>query len=163
MIKEKNMIKVREALTDDLKSIHKLDIDFFDESHKKHDKTLNLNWPNTYNAQKWFNKRVNDKKSLFLVAESNNELVGYFCGSISRTYSHRKRVRSADLENIFIKENYRRKNIGSQFVEKFIKWCKENKVKQISVSAFANNQSAISFYHKIGFVNYTITMELKNE
>jgi ribosomal protein S18 acetylase RimI-like enzyme len=157
------MIEIREAINNDLKNIHKLDIDFFDESHKKHDKTLNLNWPNTYNAQKWFDRRINDKKSLFLVAESDDKLVGYFCGSISKVYSHRKRVKSADLENIFISGNYRRKHLGSQFVEKFIKWCKENKVKQISVSAFANNQSAINFYHKFGFINYVITMELNSK
>lgn len=66
----------------------------------------------------------------------------------------------AELENTLVLEAYRGKGIGKQLFDGFVEWCKEQDVGKIKVEASAQNEGAINFYHKRGFKDYALVMEV---
>ena len=81
--------------------------------------------------------------SLWLVAIDNQKVVGYV-GSQSV-------MGEADMMNIAVSEEYRRKGIGEALVSQLISALSERDVFSLSLEVRATNQSAISLYMKMGF------------
>ena len=57
----------------------------------------------------------------------------------------------AILTNLFVKEEFRRKNIGTYLMDAFKEIVKVNGVNKIEVNTCFNSNTAISFYKKNGF------------
>jgi len=51
--------------------------------------------------------------------------------------------------------------LGTKLVKDFIGWCKNNNIDYLSVTASAQNNSAIKFYRKCGFEDYDSTLQIK--
>ena len=81
----------------------------------------------------------------FLVAESNNEIIGLSFYWIR--YSTWK-GKFLFLEDFVIKEEYRRHGIGSKLFEKTIKICKDLKMNGMTWQVLDWNTQAIDFYKK---------------
>ncbi|MGV8169046.1 MAG: GNAT family N-acetyltransferase [Candidatus Nanoarchaeia archaeon] len=94
-----------------------------------------------------------------IVAILNNNIVGYLCGGINKPEPYRTVKKSAELENMFVLEEYRSKGVGKKLFNEFKKWCKQHKVNIIKVTAFTANGRAIKFYRNSGFRDYTLTLE----
>lgn len=65
------------------------------------------------------------------------------------------------MENMIIDKKLRGKGIGTKLTKEFFRWCKDEKVNYISVTASAKNISGIDFYRSLGFKDYNLTLELK--
>ncbi len=59
----------------------------------------------------------------------------------------------AEIEPLIVSKDYRHKKIGKQLVEKAISEAHQIGVKYLDVAPVARNLDAISFFHKMGFVN----------
>lgn len=95
-----------------------------------------------------------------LVAELEKEgVIGYLAGSIYKddTFSYYD-GKTAELENMFICEQFRKFGIGSKLVDFFINWCKANNAKRVFVTATLGNDNTINFYRKNGFKDLNITL-----
>ena len=143
----------------DLKDILRLNFALFKKEHKEYDKSLNLKW--TYNSvgRDYFKRKITQKDSFVEVIEANNKIIGYFCGGIREKIFYRKKAKCAEIENMFIEKKHREKGLGAILVKDFINWCKNNKVDYVSVTADIRNKLGLKFYRKIGFKDYTITLE----
>ena len=87
-----------------------------------------------------------------LIAELGGEPVGYLIGSVKKPIKGAARqITTAQLENIFVLRDYRRKNIGKKLFDKFLDYCEQNHVDALNVTVNAKNKTAISFYEKLGF------------
>lgn len=151
-----NKLAVREATLEDLKIILKLNSDLFD-SDFIHDDQLNLDW--TYKEGKEsFEKRIKDEDKLVLVAEIDGMIIGYLAGGITKTESWRP-IKRSELENIFIKENFRDKEVGTKLFEKFLNWSSRKGAKKLFVDTYAKNEKAVSFYEKMGFELKSLVFE----
>ena len=126
---------------------------------KKNDKLLNSKW--TYEEGKKFLKtHIKDKNSIFLVAESDSELVGYLTGSEIKIQSWRP-VRRTEIEELFVKKDFRNKGVGRRLVKKFIGWSKKKGVRRILVIVYSKNKKGINFYKKIGFFEDKNELEME--
>lgn len=151
-------IKIRTATLNDLKTIQDLSQELF-EYDAQWDKFFNINWSHDKNGGRFFRKILTNRKCICFIAEKNNMAVGYLVASVLPTHFWRP-IKSTEITNLFIKENYRDMNIGTKLVESFLKWSREKGVKRAAVVANANNAKAISFYKKIRFLPKFITLEV---
>jgi len=90
------------------------------------------------------------------VAIIDNTIVAYLAGSICLPNYNKEK--SAELENMFILEEYRNYSIGTKLVDEFKKWCISQGINSIKVTASIANKKAISFYIKNGFAEWDITL-----
>ena len=81
----------------------------------------------------------------FLVAEYNGKIVGFIAGS--KITSIEGRILLLGVEKPF-----RRKGIGSQLLEYFLKVCLAEGIKQVRLEVREDNYEAIRFYKNRGFV-----------
>ncbi|MBS3067460.1 GNAT family N-acetyltransferase [Candidatus Micrarchaeota archaeon] len=97
------------------------------------------------------------KVAAFFVAKKKSTLIGYIWGNINR---RRGRVldRIGFIEDWFVKEEYRRKNIGTILWDRMITWFKRKKCNGLELEVFPNNHEAIEIYHAFGFVDKSIKM-----
>lgn len=150
---------VRPATPDDLKTIQDLNHQLF-EHDSEWISHLVMDWPyDPQTGQAYFKDVTERPDAACFVAEDNGEVVGYLAGSLKKAESYRK-VKMAELENMFVKEAYRHQGIGKQLASKFKQWCKEQGVQKILVIASAPNEQAIQFYKSIGFEPYSLELEM---
>jgi diamine N-acetyltransferase len=152
-------IKIRKATIADLKDIQSLNLLLFKKEKKEYDKLLDLNWTFGEVGTNYFTNKITKTECCVLVAISKNKIIGYVCGGITKAEAYRKLPITAELDNMFVLEEYRSKGVGSMLYSEFMKWCKVNKVKKVRVQASAQNSLAIKFYKKNGFKEYTLILE----
>jgi ribosomal protein S18 acetylase RimI-like enzyme len=153
-------LKIRKAKASELKTIQNLNYALF-QSDKHRDEFLNLNWPYK-EGKKVFEKMIKGGNNLCLVAELKGEVIGYLAGSICKIESWRP-IKRAELENMFVKEKYRSKGVGSKLVKEFFKWSKSKGAKRAMVQAYSTNAKAIKFYKKTGFDPFSLSQEVEIE
>ncbi|OGL30502.1 hypothetical protein A3F37_01350 [Candidatus Saccharibacteria bacterium RIFCSPHIGHO2_12_FULL_41_12] len=154
-------MKIRKATIEDLKAVQDLSFKLFknDESWVSH---LRMDWTFEDEGIKYFTSRLNGKEGIAYVAEDNNRIVGYITGDMKKDVSWRS-VRIAELENIFIEEESRHKNMGKKLFGEFRIWAREQEAQKLMVSASYPNTSAIEFYKSVGFEPYSLELEMGME
>lgn len=156
--KNKKIFLARRADVKDLSDILRLNLNLFKKEYNEYDKTLNLEWTYSH-GEKYFKRRITEKKGFVEVAEVKGKIVGYICGGIYKRSFNRVKAKYAELENMIIEGDFRNSGAGTRLAQDFINWCKENKVGYISVTASAKNNQAIGFYKKLGFADVNLTLE----
>lgn|SRR3989344_420624 len=168
-VKSKNKtekITIRKAKQSDLKAISELDLEFAKSQYNSYDKTLNLNWTYSRSGQRYLKKRMSRGDSLLKVALSDRgEIIAYASGGIIKPHPLSIKARYAELESIFIKDEYRGSGLGRKLTEDFIRWCRKIKVDFINLAVARENEKVINLYKKLGFrESYSVMeMDLRNE
>jgi len=150
---------IRKAKLTDLKAIQELNLKLFKKEAKEYDPTLSLEWTFGRSGTEYFKERITEEDGCVLVAEVKGKIVGYLAGGITETDSYRKVGRLAEIENMFVEEEYRNQGIGGKLIQKFLDWAKRQKVERVKVVAFALNYKALRFYRKHGFKEYEVVLE----
>lgn len=92
---------------------------------------------------------INNKRGLWLIAENSaSEIVG----EIDITIKNLRRVKHNGFLTIGLIPQYRGLGLGSQLMEQALLWSKQQGLKRIELSVFANNTKAINLYRKYGFL-----------
>ena len=86
---------------------------------------------------------LNNPLSLWLVATDGDVIAGYI-GSQSV-------MGEADMMNVAVHPDYRRKGIGKQLVEGLMASLKDKGVYSLTLEVRASNEPAISLYDQLGF------------
>lgn len=153
------MIEIRKANKKDINRV----VDLYSQLYKIEQQYWN-NLKDNYYATKECKKRllkdINDKKMTFLVALSDDIVVGYINGYIY----DKKDVfveKTASLDYVAVDSNYQRKGIGTILINCFENEMKKKEVKFIKLNAFSNNEPAISLYKKNKFNEFS-TIYIKN-
>lgn len=150
-------IIIRKANINDLENIQKLNKELFILEHDNYDPNLIINWPFENFGTKYFIDMINNQ--IILVAEKNNNIVGYLAGTIDKKFTYVDK-KTAEIENLFILDKYRNLGIGKMLISEFKKICKENNVKRIIVTAASQNIKAINFYKSQGFEDKKVTLKI---
>ncbi len=149
-------VKVRLAKTSELKVVQDLNHELF-ISDNRHFGELSLNWPYEEQGKTYFQSMISGEAGVCYVAEIAGEIVGYLAGRMrsgSKVYPGKR----AELDNMFIMEEYRSQGVGKQLVEEFFKWCKGRGAEYVMVNAYSPNTRALAFYEKQGFENYSVNL-----
>lgn len=121
-------LKIRPMLPKDLNQVH----DIFKTSIKSY-----------WSIDELMNEFTNEV-AFYLVATYNEEVIG-FCGAWIV-------LEEVQITNIAIKENYRKLGIGEILLKEFIKKSSEKGGDVVYLEVRVSNNTAISFYNKLGFL-----------
>lgn len=150
-------ILVREVVDSDFVKIEELIQQHFEFDFKKFDKSVDLAWPRKLGASHV--KEVLSKGGCAFVALVNNEIVGFILGAGLPNNPMRNVGKSCELIALFVVEAFRNSGAGSALFKSFQLWCQENNFKHLRLEVYSDNDSAVKFYKKNGFREFSFTME----
>lgn len=101
-----------------------------------------------------FKSELENKNSMYIVAKSNNQIVGFAGIWFS--------VDDIHITNIVVKKNCRNQKIGSLMLNNLIKLCENRTQKSITLEVNSNNIPAQKLYQKFGFKNVGIRKKYYN-
>lgn len=150
-------VQIRQANDTDLVAIVELNYGLFQEDAGQRDQSMNLEWPKQHGME-YFQQLLTGTKSICFVAVTDAETVGYLAGYV-RDPNDLHFIKSAELESMFVLPAWRSQQVGSQLVQTFLEWARARGVQSISVSAYAANERAITFYQSHGFKPKNLILE----
>lgn len=131
------MIEIREARIEDVAIVYKLgeNVDEFHTSDQA---------PNFWPEEILRNSIAKDDVSFF-IAQVNGEIAGFIIANLNKSLS------KTEIENIFVKPDFRRQGIGTSLVRKVVEAARLNQYQFISVLTPPDDIAAIKTYEKVGF------------
>ena len=99
---------------------------------------------------------LTDKNSLILLAEVDEEVVGFGHGMVDYKID-RIPNRVGIITTIYVQESYRRHSIGSGLVLELCQFFKSNNVQEVSLGYIVGNIEAEKFWESLGFKPIRVT------
>lgn len=153
-----NDIVIRKAILDDLETIQQLNYELFVLESNNFDDTLIVDWSLSDDGRQYFISSINN--DITLVAVVNNKIVGYIIGSLDTEGSYNN-IKQAELNNMYVLEEYRSIGVGGRLFDELKKLFIENGMQEVKVVADCKNVKAVNFYKKNGFSESEITLKQK--
>lgn len=151
-------IEIKKADITYLKDIQNLNNELFELEYSNFDPALRVGWTFEQEGTKYFTNMLNNE--IVYIALYKNIVVGYLAGSINIQGSYVTKS-LAEIDNMFVLEEYRKYGIGTKLINTFKEYCLKNKIEELKVTASAKNENAIKFYMKNGFNEFEITLKQK--
>jgi len=148
--------KIRQAKIDDAIYLDELLTELIHDE-RKYDIGINPN----FEVKNFYKNIVNKNDRHILVAEKNNNIIGYIYGFVvNPTTDYNLKVFKIDA--LYISEEYRNLHIASSLMEEVKKIAKEQKVDFIEVNVLNENTKAYNLYKKENFkeTKTTLTYEI---
>lgn len=150
---------IRQATEKDFSIIQALNAALFAED-QANDVTLDTHWPMSVEGVEYYMKSLMDPEKVVLIAEDDQKKpVGYVIASSVNKWRYRK-VKTGELENMYIVPKARRQGIGRALIDEVKLWLKTKGVDRMYVSSYTNNTQAIAFYKANGFANWESGLEV---
>jgi len=104
---------------------------------------------------------IDDEKTLLLVAENDNEIIGSGYAQIrpSKTSSLIHQVHSY-LGFMYVDPEYRGLGINKMIIDKLIEWTKGKGIYDVYLDVYDDNEAAVRAYEKVGFTKSLVEMKL---
>ena len=152
---------IRKATEKDFDIIQALNAALFAED-EANDDAIDTHWPISVGGVEYYMKSLMDPRKLALIAEDRRtgKPIGYLIVSSENKWRWR-RVKTGELENMYVVSGLRRRGIGKALVGRAKEWLKSHGVVRIYVSAYAKNTSARAFYESVGFSLWETGLETR--
>ena len=149
---------IRKANYNDTKTLNKF-LTLLIKDERQYDLGIDEN----FTVTNMYENYIEDSNKLLIVAEENDEIVGYLYGIIKPKDATYKYI-IAKLEALYIDNNYRNKKIATSLIEYFKKWAISKNANKLEVNVWSNNIKAKSLYEKKNFktTSETLTIDLTN-
>lgn len=95
-----------------------------------------------------------DKNAQFYFAKLNNEIIGYLKLNFGESQTEIQDNKALEIERIYVINAFHGKKVGQILYDKAIEIAKEKKVNYVWLGVWENNERAIKFYKKNGFVEF---------
>lgn len=96
-----------------------------------------------------FTENIANPNNLYLIAENENEELGFISFHTQNLLHHCGRV--GEIQEFFINEKHRGKGIGRQLIEKIMQYAEEHKLKSIEVTTNKRRVENVLIYENLGF------------
>ncbi len=150
-------IKIKKANMEDFQKVQELNHKLFELEYEFYDSSLNVGWTYEKEGNNYFKNMIENE--IVFLAIIDDEIVGYLAGSICEMSYTKDKL--AELDNMFVIEEYRKYGIGTKLIDEFKKYCLDKGLDSIKVTASSKNKNAIAFYIKNGFEEWDITLRCK--
>lgn len=147
---------IRLATTNDVKTLQELNHEVFLDNYQ-YESDLIIDWAKSEAGEKYFRVLLEDASSCCLIAEENNQPIGYLAATHKDLNYHSDKY--LEIDNMGVNPDYRSKGVGSELIKKCLNWAKDNSYQKVIVNTFFQNTKAISFYRKNGFTEIDITLQ----
>lgn len=149
-------IEIKRADISNLKDILNLNNQLFELEYNNFDSSLHVGWSFEKEGVAYFTNMLSNE--IVYVAFDKDKIIGYLAGCINIHHSYVTKS-LAEVDNMFIVEDYRKYGIGSKLMNEFKQYCIQNNIEELKVTALAKNINAISFYKKNGFHEFEVTLK----
>lgn len=149
-------IEIKKADITHLTDIQELNNKLFELEYNNFDPALKVGWTFEKNGIDYFKDMLNNE--IVYIALYKDKIIGYLAGSINVQGSYVTKS-LAEVDNMFILEEYRKYGVGSRLINEFKKYCISNNIEELKVTASAKNINAIEFYKKNGLKEFEITLK----
>jgi ribosomal protein S18 acetylase RimI-like enzyme len=105
-----------------------------------------------------FQTMLSDPNTQILVAESDNKLVGVLSLNIRNSFLHSSK--SALIDEMIVTEEFRGKGVGKRLINAAIDQSTQLGCCELEVSTQHDNTDAIEFYHRLGFDDRGVLLEI---
>lgn len=99
---------------------------------------------------------LNSSARVLKAVSSKGQIIGMAVGKI-RIHQHHLPKKSGVIENLYIREKFRRRGIGKRIVYEIFKYFSEKDIDEISITYPYGNKIATEFWKKMGFHPRLIT------
>ncbi|MEZ0129836.1 GNAT family N-acetyltransferase [Flavobacterium sp. LBUM151] len=96
-----------------------------------------------------FNENISNPNNLYLIAENENEALGFISFHTQNLLHHCGLV--GEIQEFFIHQNHREKGIGRQLIEKIMQYANQNNLKSIEVTTNRRRAENVVIYENLGF------------
>lgn len=140
---------IREATINDVYGIAKVHVDSWNTTYKdivpaEYLKSRTYKWQEERWVKRYFENK-NTKEFLYVAVTTDNEVVGFACGSSQNEDIEFK----GTINAIYILDSNQRQGTGKQLVKKIVEKLDKDEVEKMIIWAFEKNPSC-KFYEKIG-------------
>lgn len=147
-LKDGNEILIRSTKTEDAHEI----VDIINEVHKEEIYTIGEPGEEYFTEGKmkeYIRDLSENHGSLFIVAETGNQIVGYLDFENGRV----RKTKHAGRFAVYLRKQNRGNGIGKLLIDNLVEWAAKNPmIEKITLSVFSSNVNAISLYRKSGFL-----------
>lgn len=143
---------IRKAEPKDTKEANNL-LTMLIRDEKQYDPSINENCV----ISRFYEDMISNDSNILLVAEIDNEIIGYLYGYIvdnGNTYLDKV----SKLDALYIIKEYRKNKIATKLINEFKSWSLKNGVKYIELQVLNDNTSAVNLYKKEGFRSFKSTL-----
>lgn len=137
---------ISKAMLNEIPEINKMLTDLIQDERKNYDSNINEN----YRVQEFYEKLIDSDNKIILVARDNDTILGYVYGFIQDNGNLFNNT-IAQLDALFVKEQYRGNGIARSLMNEFINWAEEKGAAYIELSVCKDNTNAINLYENEGF------------
>lgn len=97
---------------------------------------------------------LHNEHSVFYFAMLDQEVIGYLKINFGASQTELKDSKALEIERIYVSKAFHGKSIGQLLYDKALQIAKEKNVEYVWLGVWEENQRAISFYRKNGFVAF---------
>lgn len=99
-------------------------------------------------------KEVNNAASHFYLAWAEGQVIGYLKINVGQAQTELQDEKGLEIERIYVLATYHGKKVGQLLVDKAMQLAEELQSHYVWLGVWENNQKAIRFYQKNGFVEF---------
>lgn len=146
-------INIKKGTLEDLYTLQEISYETFNETFKDQNSSQNMSayLEKVFNL-KQLEKELSNVASQFFFVYFNNEVAGYLKVNTNDAQSEEMGDESLEIERIYIKGEFQKHGLGKYLLNKSIEIAMEHNKKKIWLGVWENNENAIAFYKKMGFV-----------
>jgi len=104
---------------------------------------------------------IRDGNRLYLLAESDSDVVGYLEGKIVKLPEVFSRKKSFHMSAVYVIPEYRQRGIATLLVKDAFRWASEQGCLEADLNVLLNNDKAIGLYKKFGFKIFRYELRMK--
>lgn len=147
------MTTIKKCTFDDLHELQAISIDTFTETFKEQNSPEHLKayLEKAYNLDK-LEQELAVPFSYFYFIYSDQQVAGYLKLNTDGAQTEPMGVDSLEVERIYIRKAFQQYGLGKQLLNKAFEMATEQNKKSIWLGVWEENDNAIAFYRKKGFV-----------
>ncbi|GAA3759222.1 GNAT family N-acetyltransferase [Flavobacterium ginsengiterrae] len=96
-----------------------------------------------------FIENISNPNYLYLIAESENESLGFITFHIQNLLHHCGLV--GEIHEFFIDKNHRGKGVGRKLIDEIVRYSEQNNLKSIEVTTNKKRVENVAIYENLGF------------
>ncbi|CAM3417558.1 GNAT family N-acetyltransferase [Marinicrinis lubricantis] len=146
-------IHIKKCTPEDSRKLQQMSIETFYETFKDQNSPEHMRayLERAFHLQQ-LEKELSNKSSEFYFIYSNEEMAGYLKINTHDAQSEKMGDESLEIERIYIKSTFQKQGLGQCLLEKAMEIAIEQNKEKVWLGVWENNEAAIAFYKKMGFV-----------
>ncbi|WP_223702165.1 GNAT family N-acetyltransferase [Sutcliffiella deserti] len=147
------MIMMKKCTLEDIRDLQTISTKTFRETFQEQNSPEHLNayLERAYNLDQ-LTQEIANPSSQFYFIYFNQELAGYLKVNTDEAQSETMDGDSLEVERIYVKRKFQKHGLGKHLMNKAMEIALEQQKKKIWLGVWEDNENAIAFYQKKGFI-----------